>query len=65
MENKRKPDTTEDLRKELTMVKNNASLLLALINDLIYVGKEETRLRRAHHRGARSNGSRAGRERLL
>ncbi len=45
MENKRKPDTTEDLRKELTMVKNSASLLLALINDLIYVSKEETRPR--------------------
>ncbi len=46
MENKRKPDITEDLRKELTMVKNSASLLLALINDLIYVSKEETRTRR-------------------
>ncbi len=46
MENKRKPDITEDLWKELTMVKNNASLLLALINDLIYVSKEETRPRR-------------------
>ncbi len=45
MENKRKPDITEDLRKELTMVKNNASLLLALINDVIYVSKEETRPR--------------------
>ncbi len=65
MENKRKPDTTEDLRKELTMVKNNASLLLALINDLIYVSKEETKPGRTRHRGARSNGSRAGRERLL
>ncbi len=42
MENKKKPDITEDLRKELTMVKNNASLLLALINDVIYVSKEET-----------------------
>jgi hypothetical protein len=46
MENKRKPDTTEDLRKELTMVKNSASLFFALINDLIYVSKEETRLPR-------------------
>ncbi len=46
MENKKKPDTTEDLRKELTMVKNSASLLLALINDIIYVSKEETRSRR-------------------
>ncbi len=46
MENKRKPDITEDLRKELTMVKNSASLLLALINDLIHVSKEETRPRR-------------------
>ncbi len=46
MENKRKPDITENLRKELTMVKNSASLLLALINDVIDVGKEETRLRR-------------------
>jgi signal transduction histidine kinase len=44
MKNKRKPDITEDLRKELTMVRNSASLLLALINDLIYVSKEETRL---------------------
>ena len=43
MGNKRKPDITEDLRKELTMVRNSASLLLALINDLIYVSKEETR----------------------
>ena len=46
MGNKRKLDITEDLRKELTMVKNSASLLLALINDLIYVSKEETKLRR-------------------
>ncbi len=46
MENKRKPDTTEDLRKELTMVKNSASLLLALINEVIDVSKEETRPRR-------------------
>ncbi len=46
MKNKRKLDTTEDLRKELTIVKNSASLLLALINDLIYVSKEETRPRR-------------------
>ncbi len=42
MENKKKPDITEDLRKELTMVKNSASLLLALINDVIYVSKEDT-----------------------
>ena len=43
MKNKRKPDTTKDLRKELTMVKNSASLLLALINDAIYISKIETR----------------------
>ncbi len=46
MKNKRKPDSTEDLRKELTIVKNSASLLLALINDVIYVSKEETGPRR-------------------
>ncbi len=46
MENKRKPDITENLKKELTIVKNSASLLLALINDVIYVSKEETRPRR-------------------
>ncbi len=46
MGKKRKPDITEDLRKELTMVKNSASLLLALINDVIYVSREETRPRR-------------------
>ncbi len=65
MKNKRKPDITEDLRKELTMVKNSACLLLALINDVIYVSKEETRRGRTRHRGARSRGSQAGRERLL
>ncbi len=43
MENKRKPDITENLKKELTIVKNSASFLLALINDVIHVSKEETR----------------------
>ncbi len=46
MGKKRKPDITEDLKKELTIVKNSASFLLALINDVIYVSREETRPRR-------------------
>ena len=64
MKNKRKPDIAEDLRKELTVVKNSASLLLALINDVIYVSKERDP-RKTRHRGARSHGSQAGRERHL